>query len=212
MEGNGMATLTLPIEASFPTTEQAFSITVPSGGGVAIRAYADGTNPESGLGGIGVRGDAGGIGTGVFGEGDIGVVAVGRSTGLMGSGPTGVSGEGDIGVSGVSKASAPGIGVRGLGKGGGRGGWFQSERSAQVRLAPINVPGTTFTPQVVSSSEVADLREKATLLPKGGLGGDLLVLRDNKGKCTLWFCEQSQGATPAQWAPVLLGTRVTGLG
>jgi hypothetical protein len=81
-----MATLELPVEASFSTTEAAFLIMVPAGGGVAVHGDCDGINPESNLGGIGVRGTGRGAGTGVFGEGSIGMVAVGVDTGIVASG------------------------------------------------------------------------------------------------------------------------------
>src|SRR5262245_17490194 len=109
-----MATLNLPIEAQFPTTEAAFLIIVPNGGGIAIHGDADGINPENSLGGTGVKGTGRGKGTGVFGTGGaVGVVGVGNdigATGVLGSGDPGVSGESDGGTAVLGKSKS-GVGV-----------------------------------------------------------------------------------------------------
>ena len=41
-----MASVNLPVLAQFPTTESAFTIQVPNGGGVAIEGIADGIPPR----------------------------------------------------------------------------------------------------------------------------------------------------------------------
>ncbi len=93
-----MAGVDLPVLAQLPTTESAFMIQVPSGGGVALHGVADGINPENNSGGTGVRGTGGGRGNlsrGVFGDGDMGVVGSGR-IGVIGFGS-------EAGVSGVAE-------------------------------------------------------------------------------------------------------------
>jgi hypothetical protein len=107
--------LDFPFFAQFPTTESAFTIQAPGGGGVAIEGVADGINPENNSGGTGVKGIGGGRGNfsrGVFGEGDIGVVGSGRvgvygaasEAGVWGKaeGPVALAGrfEGDVEVTG----------------------------------------------------------------------------------------------------------------
>lgn len=107
------------------------------------------------------------------------------NTGVYGMGPRGVVGETDtdIGVFGLANKNT------------GRGGVFQSTRSAQVRLVPQKaIPGE---------------RPK---LPKDGLGGDLIATVDNVNQCSLWFCVQGAGASPARWAQVLLGAAFDGQG
>jgi hypothetical protein len=80
-----------------------------------------------------------------------------------------------------------------------------------VQLLPQNAPGT-FPPAVTVTPKAIDLRENVIKLPKDGRGGDLLVLVDNARECALWFCVKSGGDDPAEWAPVLLGPRVKGVG
>ena len=109
---------------------------------------------------------------------------------------TGVFGGGQDGVNGLGLA--------------GRGGIFQSQRSAQVQLVPARgrqMPeGESFTP-----TNVAAPGRQGAELPKSGLAGDLMSVIDEQGDCTLWFCVkgETEGA-PSRWAEVLLGPSFDG--
>jgi hypothetical protein len=130
-------------------------------------------------------------------------------TGVYGAGPkTGVFGHGSFGVYGQTE---DGAGVYGYASAGGRGGRFQSERSAQVQLMPRLVRGPFPTTVPANPREIPTGPEGVTL-PKEGQGGDLLTLMDNQRQCNLWFCVHgSEGKdVPAQWAQVLLGTPMAG--
>lgn len=100
-------------------------------------------------------------------------------------------------------------GVNGLGLAG-RGGIFQSQRSAQLQLVPARgrrMPeGESFTP-----TNVAAPGRQGAELPKSGLAGDLMSVIDEQGDCTLWFCVkgETEGA-PSRWAEVLLGPSFDG--
>ena len=169
----------------------------------------------TGVGGLGTRGPGvKGIGSaqepGVTGVGGklsdpqakqgTGVVGLGRGESL--SGPfaapldTGVFGGGQDGVKGVGLA--------------GRGGIFQSQRSAQVQLVPARgrrMPESeSFTPTIVAAPG-----RQGPELPKSGRAGDLMSVIDEQGDCTLWFCVkgETEGA-PSRWAQVLLGPSFDG--
>jgi hypothetical protein len=170
---------------------------------------------ETGVGGLGTRGPGvKGIGSaqqpGVLGVGGklsdpqakqgTGIVGLGRGESL--SGPfaapldTGVFGGGQDGVKGVGLA--------------GRGGIFQSQRSAQVQLVPARgrrMPESeSFTPTIVAAPG-----RQGPELPKSGRAGDLMSVIDEQGDCTLWFCVkgETEGA-PSRWAQVLLGPSFDG--
>ena len=129
-----------------------------------------------------------------------GVVGLGHGESL--SGPfaapleTGVFGGGQDGVKGVGLA--------------GRGGIFQSQRSAQVQLVPTRgrkMPELeSFTPTIVAAPG-----RQGPELPKSGRAGDLMSVIDEQGDCTLWFCikGETEGA-PSRWAQVLLGPSFDG--
>jgi hypothetical protein len=126
-----------------------------------------------------------------------------QNTGVYGHGGAGIRGrgEGGPGVHGISDSD--------------RGGTFQSARSAQVLLLPLKAPGVFPTAIPVSPSAIPIGREGGMRLPKDGRGGDLLALVDDNSDCALWFCVKtgrSNGGPSAEWAPVLLGPRVTGTG
>jgi hypothetical protein len=101
--------------------------------------------------------------------------------------------------------------VKGIGIGTqGRGGIFESERSAQVRLIPVKgrpiTEQTAFTP-----TAIPDPGNLGPELPKAGRGGDLMTIVDDQRHCTLWFCVQDgTNAGAARWAQVLLGTSFDG--
>lgn len=140
-----------------------------------------------------------------------------KNMGVIGKGETGVGGLGTRGpgVQGFGSPQEPGVigvgqdGVKGMGLDG-RGGIFESQRSAQVQLVPT--PGrpmaeqTSFTPTIVA--EPARLGPE---LPKAGRAGDLMSVIDERGACTLWFCTEGEtGGAPARWSQVLLGPSFDG--
>jgi hypothetical protein len=178
------------------------------------------TSPSSGIG-AGVVGLAGGVaipsfgstgGVGVFGQGNVGVSGTGPLIGVKGVSPTtvGVQGETDTGN-----------GVLGTASKGGRGGWFQSVDSAQLRLLPhsIKIPkpdSKLATPTELSGTGIP------LALPKAGISGDLLAIDGvTQGTsdapvvttCTLWLCVRSadsKTSTPAVWSQILTGALVIG--
>ncbi len=121
--------------------------------------------------------------------------------GVFGLGPTGVRSRG-VGSAGVHARSDVD-----------RGGVFEADHEAQVRLVPQRVrtrlPETTVvTPAGIAPSALAS---GVVSLPKSGEAGDLMTLIDDAGHCTLWFCVQdASGAGPARWAQVLLGPAFNG--
>jgi hypothetical protein len=144
--------------------------------------------------------------------------------GAFGSGDTGVRGVGDTGVHGMAPdrqvqvsqglVLIPGVGVSGEATGKeGRGGLFQSVRSAQIKLEPIRLtrpfpPAKPTSPTHLPTA--ADEGSVADSLPSDGQGGDLIALMASPGESTLWFCALGAGAGPAQWAQVLLGPTFAG--
>jgi hypothetical protein len=139
--------------------------------------------------------------SGVYGGGPVGVFGHGFVSGVRGNSEQGrgVAGETDSGVGVFGSAS----------KDTGRGGAFQTARSAQVWLVPKNEP--TEFPAPVAVSPTAIRESQAPRLPRDGRGGDLMALADNQGQCTLWFCVKGErGAGPARWAQVLLGPSFDG--
>jgi hypothetical protein len=168
---------------------------------------------ETGVGGLGTRGP------GVKGTGSAeepGVIGVGgklpdpqakQGTGVVGlghgeslSGPFAVPT--DTGVFGGGQDGVKGLGLDG------RGGIFESQRSAQVQLVPAHrrrMPErVSFTPTIVAAP-----KRLGPALPKRGRAGDLISVIDEQDKqddCTLWFCVKSgDDSDVAQWAQVLLG-------
>ena len=173
-------------------------------------------------------------GTGVFGQGVIGVGGQGtRGPGVKGTGSPEEAGVLGIGGKQRTDPAKQGPGVVGIGQGnevstafvsaietgvfglgedgvkgvgiGGRGGVFQSERSAQVQLIPAKgrriAEQTAFIPTVI-----ADPGKLGPELPRVGRGGDLMTIVDDQGQCTLWFCvRDGTDAGAARWAQVLLG-------
>lgn len=132
------------------------------------------------------------------------------NTGVYGAGPTGVFGHGPIGVRGQGDGNGPG--VHGVSLDAGRGGMFESARSAQVQLVPQEVRASFPNSVQVTPKEIPVKRGEGVSLPKDGRGGDLLALMDDQRQCTLWFCVRGESGGPAQWAQVLLGTSVDGRG
>ena len=129
--------------------------------------------------------------TGVGVVADIGVLGFG-AVGIMGEGrETGVFGAGRDGVKGVASE--------------GRGGLFESERSAQVQLIPAKRPGS-FDQTSLIPTAIADPGRLGPELPKEGRGGDLMSVINDERQCSLWFCvRDSTPDRPARWAQVLLG-------
>lgn len=121
--------------------------------------------------------------------------------GVFGLGPTGVRSRG-VGSAGVHARSDVD-----------RGGVFEADHEAQVRLVPQRVrtrlaETTAVTPAGIASSALAS---GVVSLPKSGEVGDLMTLIDDAGHCILWFCVQdASGAGPARWAQVLLGPAFNG--
>lgn len=153
--------------------------------------------PPEGDVAAGVIGLAGGV--------SIPTIAETGNTGVYGAGPTGVFGHGSVGVRGQSDS---GPGVHGIADSG-RGGMFESVRSAQVQLVPQEVRApfplrVTVTPTAIPGGP------EGVKLPKDGRAGDLLALMDDQKQCALWFCVSGDGGGPAQWAPVLLGPSFEG--
>jgi hypothetical protein len=155
---------------------------------------------------------------GVAGRGPTGVSGFGDNAGVHGTSHNagdGVRGETDLG-SGVNGASSSGAGVQGNSTDGpgvtgrsvtDRGGVFESHRSAQLRLFPQDM-GATNPPGPVTGTAIP-AQEAGPALPHDGKGGDLAVLRDPTGMCTLWFCV-GEFPPPAMWAQVLLGPVTVG--
>jgi len=128
------------------------------------------------------------------------------NSGVYGAGPTGVFGHGPTGVRGQGGSGGPG--VHGVSLDTGRGGMFESARSAQVQLVPQRLQQRI--PNQVTVTPTALPAGGGPALPKNGLGGDLMVIEmdteDSQRQCTLWFCVQGRtGNKPARWAQVLVG-------
>ena len=227
METGGVGVYAQGAEATrimVPTFDEAgnkLEPTVPSGplapgagmlgrGGVPI--------PPLGPVAAGVIGLAGGVpipnisetgNTGVYGAGPTGVFGHGQSLSspAVPTGP-GVRGLSDSGPA-VHGQSDSGPAVRG-GANSGRGGMFESARSAQVQLVPQKVGVPFPAPQTVTPTAIPAGPE-GVQLPKDGQGGDLLALMDAQRQCALWFCVRGQDdGGPAQWAQVLLGPSFAG--
>ena len=113
-------------------------------------------------------------------------------TGVYGKGPRGVVGETDRDVGEYLPPSSYNVGVYGLASNDtGRGGVFESKKSAQVKLVP-------------QRRIVVEIGQNPRM-PKDGEGGDLMCTVEGD-RSKLWFCVKSgTGDTPARWAQVLLG-------
>lgn len=127
---------------------------------------------------------------------------VGVATGMGAPTPHGDG----AGVYGIGVMGLKGVGV------GGRGGVFQSsEKAAQLGLTPVRGPRfpqvAAHAPEVVDDPPAQGLK-----LPADGLGGDLMVVQEGRGRCRLWFCIQGAGGRGALWAEVLLGPSFLGVG
>jgi hypothetical protein len=141
------------------------------------------------------------------------LLAAGRTAGIgvYGAGSTGVHGFGPDRETqaGAGVTVVPGIGVRGVATGkAGRGGRFESARSAQLQLVPMRVPRPFPAPKPATASALptaADEGGVADFLPRDGQGGDLVTLTDAAGASTLWFCSRGDGQGQAEWGQVLLG-------
>jgi hypothetical protein len=110
-------------------------------------------------------------------------------------------------------------GVYGTGRNGikgvasdGRGGVFQSRRSAQVCLVPAKrSQGREQTPVIPTG--VANPGVQGPELPRDGQRGDLMSVINDDALCTLWFCVESPSSNgPARWSQVLLGPFFDGRG
>jgi hypothetical protein len=165
--------------------------------------------------GIGVEGFGGRLKPGVAGIGGAGRDRDGRDMrgpGVVGIGNndnaawtdeqargTGVVGIGVDGVHGIGSRSFLGQDDQLSSGPGGRGGVFQAERNAQVRLVPEEADEAGERPRLTPFSPAA-----YPSLPKAGLRGDLMSVVDRSGQATLWFCvTEVEGV--AQWARVGLG-------
>lgn len=131
------------------------------------------------------------VGRMIHGAGVIGVARDEAPLTFAETGETGVYGAGRDGVKGIASE--------------GRGGIFQSERSAQVQLIPARRPDrneqAAFIPTVI-----ADPGQLGPELPREGRGGDLMSVINDEGQCSLWFCvRDGTREGPARWAQVLLG-------
>lgn len=172
-------------------------------------------------GGVPIPRDQKLVAAGVIGlAGDTAIPPISETgnNGVYGRGPVGIFGHGFFGVYGKSETGRgvfgetdSDVGVFGLArKDTGRGGAFQSGRSAQVWLIPQNQPTEFPTPVAVTPTVIRAERE-GPKLPKDGRGGDLMAIADKQGQCTLWFCVKGEGAAvPARWAQVLLGPSFDG--
>jgi hypothetical protein len=175
-----------------------------------------------GRGGVPIPRDENPVAAGVIGlAGDTAIPPISETgnKGVYGGGPVGIFGHGFVfGVHGKSEQSRgvvgetdSDVGIYGLAnKDTGRGGAFQSERSAQLWLVPQNQPAEFPEPVAVNPTAIQAKREEGPKLPKDGRGGDLMTIADRQGQCTLWFCVKGEGASPASWAQVLLGPSFDG--
>jgi hypothetical protein len=186
------------------------------GFGVSVTGSQCGVYGESSRSPVGTRPPRGDVpnGTGVAGRGDsCGVQGASEKVGVQGSGGkkgTGVFGGGNEGP-GVKGQSNFGDAVVGKSISGGRGGVFESDRSAQVQLVPHAVGGS-FSNPVATPVMVIPIKEGPSL-PKRARSGDLMAVVDRTKQCTLWFCvKNSEGTAPAKWAQVLLGGPFDGVG
>lgn len=166
----------------------------------------------------GIRGTAT-PGTGVAGYGQIGVEGNGDYIGVQGVGDnSGVFGDSSkpdgIGVEGNSPT---GVGVYGRSEEGtavlgrskfGRGGLFESERVAQVRLVPDRQ--ATLTPQLPKEGQVGDLKMIRNTVEVNDVEGTRV-----EDRCSLWLCIPKPGEPDSdisdQWQEVRLGMTVTGI-
>jgi hypothetical protein len=198
---------------------------LPHGAGVIAMAGGSGkpipSLADTGSVGVFAQGAEAELRTVNFAGDNIVVGPTAPGAGVLGRGgvfipPEGPVAAGVIGLAGgvpipdISKTGN--TGVYGAGSIGGRGGMFESTRSAQVHLVPQQAL-EPFPPRVpVGPTEfLAERGGLAGKLPKDGRGGDLLALMDNQRQCTLWFCVRGQdGGDPAQWAQVLLGSSFNG--
>jgi hypothetical protein len=161
--------------------------------------------------------------TGVMGRGENGIGVAGfgdeRAAGVVGFGGVGkdargndAQGTGVIGVGNNQNIFPPfdepiGTGVLGVGLdgvigsgSGGRGGIFQSERDAQVRLVPKKAD------EIKERLKFTPISPTFPALPRSGLRGDLMSVIDHLGQATLWFCVTRDSVSgTAQWAKVILG-------
>lgn len=197
----------------------------------------------------GVLGIGGAVSDGVCGKGAVGVRGEG-AVGVLGEGIPGVKGKGDVkthpfgpgvegegvfkgvygfatdaddpeaaGVHGHSKSGRGVFGESGIGP----GGWFSSEKVAQIHLEPNahtrqNVIEVSAAPtQLLEGPE----RQSFLHLPKKAKAGDLFAAtvtiagsESPVPRCTLWLCVVSAGRdadeTPAEWVQLLTGTPVSG--
>lgn len=152
--------------------------------------------------GIGVAGFGSEFKPGVVGFGGLGKDQLGNDT----------QGTGVIGIGNSQNIFPPfdqaiGTGVLGVGMNGvigagsgGRGGVFQSDRDAQVRLVPEKVG------EVKERQQFTPIVPTFPSLPKSGLRGDLMSVTDHLGQATLWFCvTQDSVSGTARWAQIRLG-------
>lgn len=175
-----------------------------------------------GRGGVPIPRDENPVAAGVIGlAGDTAIPPISETgnKGVYGGGPIGVFGHGLIfGVHGKSEQGRgivgetdSDVGIYGLAnKDTGRGGVFESKRSAQVRLVPQNQLTKFPEPVAVNPTAIEAKPDEGPKLPKDGRGGDLMSIADSQGQCTLWFCVKGEGASPASWAQVLLGPSFNG--
>ena len=161
-------------------------------------------------------------GPGVLGLGSSNAPAAGGlpdaavAPGVVGHGGTGflpntdipVHGAGVVGLAGDQPLpaweTATDAGVLGIGNAG-RGGVFQSERVAQLRLVPSKRASTADQVDVTPQA-IGEPGRWGSELPRDGRPGDLMATLDGRGQAALWFCIREAIATaPARWAQVLLG-------
>lgn len=175
---------------------------VNTGGGPGVRGVANVMGP-------GVKGTS--LFTGVEGvssgtDNDHAVGVSGTTRGRAERGAAGVRGDGrgnapgvwGKGSTGVYGQGGRGPGVRGEG-GRGYGGEFESENSSQLRLKPRSAEFSGETPS----------GQPQPVLPAFARAGELRLVKDDQGACSLWLCVREGGTgleeSFSSWAQVLLG-------
>lgn len=134
-----------------------------------------------------------------------GTGASGRAAGVRGEGNNyapGIWGEGSTGVYGQGRK---GPGVHGESEEG-YGGEFDSKNSSQLRLSPRDAQFGG----AASSGQPQPIQQP--VLPDAASAGELRLVKDDQGVCSLWLCvhgassrPSSPAFQPASWAQVLLG-------
>jgi hypothetical protein len=172
--------------------------------GYEVGVFGQGATGVMGRGerGIGVKGFGSELEPGVVGFGGPGKDQLGND--VQGTGVIGIGNNQDIfpPFDQATGTGVLGVGVNGVigAASGGRGGVFQSDRDAQVRLVPEKVD------EARERQKLTPIAPTFPLLPKSGQRGDLMSVIDHLGQATLWFCVARDSVSgTAQWAQVKLG-------